>query len=306
MLKGKVSGGDEVRTQTCAKWRRWKEGKGGSQGRNGGKISTFGFITTRVQPRVQSIMKASDKNPSLTHDSTNNNEQEQRSWSTLSLLGVWTWPWVSICSHVWWKLSQAIQVLVVVFAWHLWCLCDVFTVFVWHLYCVCVTSAVFVWLSYVHAASLLCSCHIFAVFVWCLSYIRMTSLWCSCDIFAVLTWHICGVRVTSLLCSCDIFAVFAWWFSYVCVTSLLCTCDIFTVFVWCLCCVCVTCYLFLWWLVSLANTKSSTHTTLPLFNNFHWALHTNFSDPNKKSSRSRFISSQKTKQVFLTLSPRWL
>ena len=42
------------------------------------QIDTLDCITTRVQPMVQSIMKASDKNPSLTRDGTNSNEQEQR------------------------------------------------------------------------------------------------------------------------------------------------------------------------------------------------------------------------------------
>ena len=64
----------------------------GAMGAGGGvvlrwcQIGTLDFITTRVQPMVQSIMKVSDKNPHLTHDRTNN-EQEQWSWSMLSLLG---------------------------------------------------------------------------------------------------------------------------------------------------------------------------------------------------------------------------
>ena len=146
----------------------------------------------------------------------------------------------------------------------------------------------------------------------------VTSLLCLCDVLVIFAWHLCCAHMTSLLCLCDVLVMFAWGLCCVHVKSLLCSCDIFTVFVWRLCCVCVMSMLclcdalplFLWWLVSLADTKSSTHTILPLFNNFHWALHfhTSFSDPNKKSSRTRshFISSQKTKQVFLTLSPSWL
>ena len=37
---------------------------------------------------VQSIMKVSDKNHSLTHSRSNSNDQKQQSWSTLNLLGV--------------------------------------------------------------------------------------------------------------------------------------------------------------------------------------------------------------------------
>ena len=132
-----------------------------------------------------STMKASDKSPSLTHDRTNNNQQEQRSWSTLGV-----WPWPCIHSHGFWKLLQAIQVLVYSYG--------VFGVFAWRLYCVRVTS-------------LLCSCDVFTVFVWRLYCVRLTSLlWC--DVFPVFVWCL-------LLCSYDVFTVFVW-------RLLLCSCDV--------------------------------------------------------------------------------
>ena len=79
-MKGKVGSGGEVRAQRLVH----DEGDVPTGGTGDGavfrwcKIGTLGFITIRVQPVIQSIMKVSDKNPHLTHNRTNN-EQEQRS-----------------------------------------------------------------------------------------------------------------------------------------------------------------------------------------------------------------------------------
>ena len=106
MLKGKVGCGDEVRTQeTHARQRQYlcHRGMGAGDGSVSRwyKIGTLGFITTRVQPRVQSIMKGLDKNPSLTYNRMNKKEQEQQSWSTPSLPPLFEFR-QAVHSHVKW------------------------------------------------------------------------------------------------------------------------------------------------------------------------------------------------------------
>ena len=73
VLKGKVGGGSEVRTQrfvhdegddSATGRRGWGGGGGWGCGIQVVQDGAVGFITARVQPRVQSTRKASDKTPS--------------------------------------------------------------------------------------------------------------------------------------------------------------------------------------------------------------------------------------------------
>ena len=65
LSKEKADGGGEVRTQTLVHDERRQKMVRYSGGARSARL--IGFIIARVQPRVQSIMKASDQNPMLRH-----------------------------------------------------------------------------------------------------------------------------------------------------------------------------------------------------------------------------------------------